>query len=93
MSAFHQGLGTAPGALTPRDSMETKLVVFLKYLPQLQAAGVTSIEIDGIKAALRPLALAPEATAPGPANPNPRDPVTFGFAPGTVMPTLKGRNG
>lgn len=93
MAGFHQGLGTAPGMPTPLDSMETKLVVFLKYLPQLQAAGVTSIEIDGIKAHLRGMPQAESAPTLTPLNPNPRDPVTFGFAPGTVMPTLKGRNG
>lgn len=74
--------------MPPSESMETKLAVLLKYLPQLQAAGVSSLKIDGLRIDLRPITNMDAAPQPVEEVPAGRDPVTYGFKPGTKMPSL-----
>lgn len=76
--------------MPPSESMDTKLATLLKYLPQLQAAGVSSLKIDGLRIDLRPTTNMDAAPQPVEEVPAGRDPVTYGFKPGTKMPTLTG---
>jgi hypothetical protein len=70
--------------------METRLIVLLKYLPQLRAEGVFDLEVDGIKVRLRPV-LADEPSKPAEEAPQGRPPERYGFPPGTKMPSLRNR--
>lgn len=66
--------------------MDEKLQSLLRHLPALRAAGVTYLEVDGVKVIVdRVPQQADGAPAPGPQSPW-NDPQTYGMPDGTAMP-------
>ena len=81
-----------PVSISPSESMETKLVVLLKYLPELRAQGVLTLRVDGLEATFEALPTqAVEAESATPLTEQGRDPQMYGLPPGTKLPTLAAR--